>query len=155
MSTRDFQRSRVYKAEQGLGKYTRSSKPLPHLRTVAQCQAWIDKITRSRWWKARAVVSKVAVFDGRGTVAAAGGHFGDFGKKRGWGVSLPLWARREEVILHELAHVMTPYDTQPAHGRAFCKNYLALIHRWMSKEKAAELRDSFRKQRVKWRAKNT
>lgn len=67
--------------------------------------------------------------------------------KQGWGINLPRWARVEVVIVHELAHILTP-EAEPWHGREFCRNYLALIKRWLSTEQAKALRASFKEHRV-------
>ena len=147
---RDSQRSRVFAAEienHGI----EMQNPPAWLKEASQCQAWVDTITRSRWWRARSPIGQVKVFDGRGTSIARGGHFGNCGKKNGWGVNLPKWARSEMVILHELAHVLTHSQCiAPWHGRRFCRNYLALVGRWMNRDNARRLRACFKKHRVKW-----
>ena len=145
---RDSQRSKVYAAELESGGAAMQNPPA-RLKTVYRCQAWVDEITNSRWWQFRSGVAKVKVFDGRGTTCARGGYFGNHGKKNGWGVNLPKWARSEMVILHELAHILTPVN-EPWHGRRFCRNYLALVGRWMSRDSAIKLRACFKKHRVKW-----
>ena len=149
---RDFQRSRVYKAETTSGV---APFRAPAGRSVGWCQEYINKIVDSRWWKARTDVERVTAWDGRGCSNASAGWHGNYGRYRrrreGWGINLPRWARVEVVILHELAHVLTRRYKTPSHGRAFCRNYLALVGCWMGKDQAAKLRASFRECGVKWR----
>ncbi len=152
---RDSQRSRVYEAEAALAGDA-------DLMTIAECRRFVNSIICSRWWKARCNLWSVRVFDGRGTRRARGGHFQSSANKAGWGISLPKWARTRATILHELSHVITEHEAWfsgveewqwpklPAHGRAFCRNFLALVGRWMGKDEAARLRDSFRDNGAKW-----
>jgi putative metallohydrolase (TIGR04338 family) len=149
---RDSQKSKVYRAERLAWWGAQDSPYLPddEFRTVAQCLALVDQITSSRWWKNRCRIGTVKVFDGRGTRFARAGHFGYRSRgKNGWGINLPRWSRSKPVILHELAHIMTN-GWHRGHGRHFCRNYLALVSRWMGKEAAAELRSAFKTCRVKW-----
>lgn len=141
--TRDFQRKRVYDAEEILKDRSR------RFETVEEIEAYTKKITRSRWFKKRwPRLKRLDIWNGRANSRGLGSYRG-----LGWGVlRLPRWCRWESYILHELAHVVTgtQYKFVPFHGREFCKNYLALIGRWMGKEAAKDLRQSFREHRVKW-----
>ena len=82
----------------------------------------------------------VFVHDGRGRVkACAVGRI----------IKLPLWARSERVILHELAHVIQ--TERPGHGRQFCRIFLDIVRRWHSDRDAwRTLRASFRAHRVRY-----
>jgi putative metallohydrolase (TIGR04338 family) len=51
------------------------------------------------------------------------------------------WALRELVILHELAHHLTPYD-EP-HGAAYASTYLHLVREVMGPEVGLLLTDSY------------
>lgn len=151
---RDFQRSRVYKAERA-DAFTAYSQEVGSIHDV---RAYVDKITSSRWWRNRCPVKSVQVWDGRGTRIAYGGLFCS-GSKFGWGISLPRWARTHWVILHELAHVITEAngyydDGHPAHGREFCATFLELTRRWIGTDAAKALKQSFKDHKVKYTRKN-
>ncbi len=85
--------------------------------------------------------------DGHGTRRARGGAHGAEIR-----INLPHWARHPIVILHEIAHTITPMDRYIAasHGRQFCSNYLALIKRWMGRDAWLEMKEQFRMKRVKY-----
>lgn len=135
---RDTQRGKVYKAEDHLSEALKGRK----FKTLVECQAYYDHITRSRWWKTRAIKTPIFLRDGRGTSIAraysdwAGGY-----------INLPRWSRYEIVMLHELAHVLRSrshqrgVDTRP-HGAGFVRALLDLVRRWMGPETAKALRAS-------------
>jgi putative metallohydrolase (TIGR04338 family) len=130
----------VYDAEERL-----KAKDGPEF-TWAETLAYVERVTRSRWWRCR-LPRGVRVKDGRGTRIARGG----------WGtgrptVNLPRWARTRLVILHELAHVLTsrPGREVAAHGPEFAKTYLELVRRF-EPELAPRLRAEFKAGRVRTR----
>lgn len=146
MKPRDSQRSKVYKAEWDALHPISAMYP-----EVADVQAFVDRIQRSRWFKKRwPRMLRIIVLDGRGR--RRGG-----GKYRGLGmgtIKLPRWTRSSYYILHELAHVLTTrmYGLRAAdHGPEFCSIYMALIKRWMGPDAAALLRSAYKSSRVKWR----
>lgn len=81
------------------------------------------------------------------------------GRRRacGWsgGIKIPLWARNEAVVIHELAHTVTHrqhgYDTA-AHGWQFCSVYLTLTLHAMGREAHDTLKRAFRENRVRYTA---
>lgn len=153
---RDNQRSKLYAAEREAfeGNYPCDETPG---YSVAECQEIVDKITHSRWWAGRYDGKlDVKVHDGRGFRSATAYPWGP-------DIYLPLWARKEWVICHELAHVglyrlevyKYSYENHSAsHGPEYAKEYLAIVKRWIGKEEAEELRQSFKSGRVKFRAKH-
>lgn len=131
---RDNQRLRVYRSEQdcfGTGTPT----------SLQSCQEYVDSITRTAWWRNRCRQTKVRVTHG-----ARGG--------RAWASGTTIRtspeSRTEWVMLHELAHIMSPYHAAP-HGPEFCANYVGLTRQFFGKEKADMLRHSLRKNRCKVR----
>jgi putative metallohydrolase (TIGR04338 family) len=64
-------------------------------------------------------------------------------------VCLAPWARRPHVILHELAHLLTP-DRHAAHGPEFAKAFIALARRF-EPDLAPNLVAEFRAARVRTR----
>lgn len=139
---RDSQRSRVYKAER---KVYHLGAPL---REVKDIERFIKKqlarkaITR-RYPDA---TKKVVVGDGRGRRAACA--WGD------WKISIPLWARHEMVVIHELAHIVANrhYGSRgvAAHGWEFCSVFLDLVRFIMGREAHDALKASFKEHRVRF-----
>lgn len=128
---------------------------------VAECQAYYDELLRSTWWKHRwPHIKKVRIKDGRGTRKARGSLKIDFFAEQSGSmeftirstasalINLPRWARREWVMLHELAHSVTP-DSLPAHGPDFAANYLTLIHHKLGRDAEQQLLDAFIEHRVR------
>lgn len=124
MARRDSQKSRLYAAE---AKFKTGLDP--QFKRVDQVEAYLAKIMSTTWWKNRFPdVDRIRVKDGRGTRIARG-HT----EKRY--VSLPMWARNRHVILHEVAHVVTPDEFAP-HGREYAQNYYDLLLRFCGPEDA-------------------
>ena len=138
---RDTQRSKVYAAERTIEDWDTEKMSIPEI------EEWVGKITRSKWWKnhPRGGSYKIEVRDGRGRRNAGGRRW--VGKVV---IKMPRWSRTKIVTLHEIAHGMQPHLTA-WHGREFCRTFLDLVVRWMGKDVARELRQSFVKHRVKHR----
>lgn len=145
---RDNQRQRVYDAEREAFNPL-MEKGTPDLPTVADCQALVDRIVYSRWWNGQlrtnpdmaVVFGNVTVSDGRGRRR---------GGVAGLDIAMPGWTRHTYYLLHEIAHVMTPMR-YAWHGPEFCRNYLALVDRWMGKDAGRALRAEFKTKRVRYR----
>lgn len=146
---RDSQRSKVYKAER------KALEGLPcdelHDLSVQECQEIVDKVVSSRWWQGRYGMMLTPP-----TVKAGQGARWATARLHEHTIVLPLWARKQWVILHELAHYavrapLSPYLKVAAHGPEFCKEYLALVKRWIGPEEAKALKASFKARRVKSR----
>jgi putative metallohydrolase (TIGR04338 family) len=131
---RDFQKSKVYNAEEQIlwGR---------HL-SWQETQDYIADITRTRFWKSLGG-KEIKVKDGRGTTIARGNYLRKF-------VSLPKWARTELVILHELAHTITP-PRYCSHGVTYIRNYLKLVRRFMGDHTWKELKARFKTNKVRTR----
>jgi putative metallohydrolase (TIGR04338 family) len=135
---RDTQRSRLYAAEQAAAKSMGMSS---RTRTIANddLQAWVDKMMGSkpiatRWRQPIRVVLK------RGG-SAYGGH---------GAISLPLFARNEWVILHEIAHCLNPGLGRAPHGREFAGILVFLVDTVIGKDAGEALRREFREANVDW-----
>jgi putative metallohydrolase (TIGR04338 family) len=120
-STRDSQRSRVYRWERAA---VAREHWQPVFETVGDAQAWADAVWRRE----------------RGRMGLAGVRAPDFERPhRGqrhalaytWGhrITLPRWARSRWVVLHELAHLLAPHS--PAHGPRFVGALIGLGSRWL------------------------
>lgn len=144
---RDSQRSKLYKAERAVWK--EHGKPLP---TVPDIDRYLDALYASKrfakafpkavWWK------RPRVTDGRGRRAACavGTHT----------LKIPVWARNSFVVIHELAHVITLVyyagNFPASHGWQFAMVYLELIRITHGRKAHADLKQSFRQHRVKFKA---
>lgn len=131
---RDFQRSRVYKSEYRL--HFETDQPI--FKTLEECQFFLDQVLPVL---VDFQVPKIKLNDGRGRRRA-------FYSPLFCEISLPRWARRPSVILHELAHAI-PTD-EPWHGVTFCSVYLMLVREVMGPDYAEILETEFIKNKVKF-----
>jgi len=132
MRARDFQRKKIYKAENAA---MRCCYPVDRLE-LDECRQLV-----SRACKFLGLTTSPLVTDGRGTKRASG----TMSK-----INLPKWARNKWIVLHEVAHACTP-RSYPAHGREFASTYLKLVRRFIGKIEAQILRDAFRQYKAKYR----
>lgn len=140
---RDSQRSKVYKAQWVVFKERET------MATTDQCWEYIKKIVNTEWFRKRyphKYDNMIWVKSGQGSRRARALTSLE---SRGITMVLPRWARTEWVILHELAHCVTP-KTVAAHGREYCRTYLDLVYRFLGPEKGSELSKSFRENRVRY-----
>ena len=132
---RDSQRARLYRAE-GL---VDAGRRLP---TVERMQAWVDGLVATEWLVARWGERSIEVRPGHGhrraTADAANGV-----------LQMPKWARSELVMLHEVAHCLTP-ATVAHHGPEYAGVLLALARRAIGPATAQRLEDAFAAERVRW-----
>ena len=136
---RDSRKAKLYRAEKVLE--TADSR----LETVAEIEEWCEVIRRSRWFSERYPwVKRIDVYDGRGRRRAGG-----WGTPTAVGIKMPKWSRFRAIVLHEISHGLQPSNTA-AHGREFCNIYLQLVRRFMGDEAWKTLKDSFRKEHVRW-----
>ena len=158
----DNQRKRVYDSEFDIddrpwdshkrcNKSTRGGR----LETVGEIEDFVNAIHRSRWFKGflrkqnpQMYIRAIFIHDGRGTRKGFAWRYLNGNAV----LNLPRWSRSKLIILHELAHVITPdCGCYASHGSEFCANYLELVRRWIDKDTHAALKDSFREHRVKHR----
>ena len=136
---RDTQRSKLYAAE----SVVHGDK----FESVADMQRYVDKLVGRAWFKRRwPNVTSIEVRDGRGR-SRAGAY------SRGGYITMPRWSRYEEVVLHEVAHIVTDYQhgtNLAAHGWQFAHNLIELVHYHMGKDEADKMKASFRKAKVRF-----
>jgi putative metallohydrolase (TIGR04338 family) len=133
-SDRDNQRSKVYAAEQASGLMV-NRQTIPN----AELQGWVNavldrRVIRSRWG-ARSVEVKLT---------------GGYGGASAWGsykITASPSARNEYVMLHEIAHILSPDDER--HGPRFCGVLLFLVRNVMGAEAHKSLLTAMREHRVK------
>lgn len=141
MRERDTQRSRVYLCDPVL---ISRAKPLP---SVTDVERYVRKVFASK--RVKAAFPKAAgrilptVGDGRGRRNACG-----------WsgGIKIPLWARNEGVVLHELAHTICQreHGNVAWHGWQFCSIYLKLALYMMGREAHDALKKEMKVKRVRF-----
>jgi putative metallohydrolase (TIGR04338 family) len=135
---RDTQRRKLYAAENVI-RGTR-------FETVPEIEDYIGKITRSVWWKKhhRYPLSTITVHDGRGRRNACATGMTD--------VKFPKWARCQEIILHELAHLVINsqfgYSGAASHGCEFAKVLLLMVKRFMGREDYLTMKARFKEYKV-------
>lgn len=172
MMPRDFQRSRVYRAEwemlEGRDVWT----------DLETCWYFLTDTVRTKWfvkqfpqtfaalggnrWPASGRVHPDQYNPNRRLIYL---HYGDRrnglklkpGYRRCYAeacyctIVLPIWARNDLTLLHELAHICNFYEMKPvsAHGREFVNTYLYLVQQTLGKETAAQLKNSMLSHKVK------
>ncbi len=120
MRTRDNQRSRVYEWERHASKTARLQMYMGDM-TLEEAVAWATPIWRSE--RGRVGLAKVRAPSierphwGQRSALAHPDHR----------ITLPRWARNKWVVLHELAHRLTPHDE--AHGPRFVGVLIGLVCR--------------------------
>lgn len=129
---RDNQRSRVYAWERAFAKSIGVDFYAPDFKTLEECEAFALPIWRKE----------------RGRVGLAG-QVAPGVERPAWGqraalahhdhrITLPRWARSRWVILHELAHRLTPRDE--AHGPRFVGVLIGLLARHVDHDADALMR---------------
>lgn len=145
---RDNQRSKVYKAEQVIRETGEK------FETVKEVERYLETVKKkafiARRYGTELNKCEIRVEDGRGCKRAFGGYYG---------IVLPKWARKESVILHEVAHLIQyrkykKYDVE-GHGWEFCDIFLNLVQGMLGKETRDILQKSFKENKVRFRPKST
>lgn len=144
---RDTQRARLYAADDVLAKH---AKPMPQ---ISDMEDFVKRVMSSKRVQASYPIAfsmyrnMPVVKDGRGR-SAAGGWSG--------GITMPLWSRKTDVVIHELAHCIAARqwcrERIAGHGWQFCSVYLRLVLLFMGREAHDELKASFRQHRVRFTA---
>jgi len=143
---RDTQRARVYKSDSAL---IAIAKPLPTVKDVERFTRRLLQMKRVKEAFPRSARYDVPnVGDGRGRSRACGGE---------WEIKIPLWARNEAVVTHELAHTVALREfgrrgDAAFHGWQFCSVYLKLTLYGMGREAHDVLKAAFKVNRVKFTA---
>lgn len=142
---RDTQRERVYRSERETFGEPNDETTLD-LGDHAAVVAYVETITKTRWWRSRYGTMPIYVED-------RGGR-GYRGRAHSWRstISIPRLARRRWIVLHELAHLLA-YRRHPAsaaHGPEFARAYLDLLRRFMP-DRFVPLLGRFRANRVRSR----
>ena len=128
------------------------SRPEPELKpmTLKQVRSYVNKKVRSGWFHKtfRPEFNEITV-SGRKSNSRANCRLLWSGPL----LSFPKWSRWPIVILHEMAHAVTPVWCA-WHGPEFASNYIALVSHYMGTESARELKAAFRKHKASYRRSN-
>ena len=171
---RDFQRSKVYRAE-SFSEYSQEavlhfiehrfyvkgnplgkSKLAERIESVKDIQKWIDSITDSDWFRSYLIPANEEELSDHITprhrhyriqVKDGRGRRRAGGSSAGY-ITLPVWSRTRITILHEVAHVII--RTKPWHGKAFTRCVLDLVHEFVGPEWAEHLRLCYDDKKVKY-----
>ncbi len=165
---KDTQMTKVYNAESeafyGKGDNWGGVKiPKSKFATTKSCQSFMRNIVTEpafkRWYPdAYHKLSQypIQVKAGRKNASAVGENFKTGEKNQ---ITLPEWARKRYVMLHELSHLIQYWEynlhstlgrrSVAGHGWEFCAIYLKLIRRVMGADASSALRASFKKRGVK------
>ena len=168
---RDAAGPKVYRAEDWIRKYDREhlSRPKPTLEDV---EIYLHRVMETRFFRrlwvdeddghrrGEITGGKVELTPGYGRVQSLGA-FKEYQSVRCHHcnspngdkivvitMNLPPWARRESIVLHELAHAVQ--TEEQIHGRQFARIYLALVKEYMGKEAGQALGKGFQAEKVKW-----
>ena len=143
--------------------------------TLEGAQHWIDKITRSAWWRRTAAPSWRGDNTGHHRITGpprriicrhttgrcSYAYTSHVHLHRGrWYPLIALTAVHRTapwIILHEIAHIMAvpvaeANSSKAHHGRDFAHCLHALVHRWLGPDAARALRTEYRAHGIKYRA---
>jgi putative metallohydrolase (TIGR04338 family) len=145
---RDTYRQKVYRAERIAFAGTSGYPPRygRRIEKVPDIQAYIDKLVASAWFRrrwGRTGYRAIRIHPGKRHTRATGDPWTGI-------IQLPIWARSEAVILHELAHVLCPTEA-PWHGWEFLQIQLELIDHQLGKMAADVYKHELTLQGAKWR----
>jgi putative metallohydrolase (TIGR04338 family) len=144
MRERDTQRARVYKCDRD-PNVKAHAKPLPSVSDVERFvrKVFASKRVQAAFPKAMKGWTIPAVGDGRARRSACGGPTE---------IKIPLWARTEMVVVHELAHTIHLRETvnEAFHGWRFCSIFLRLTLYALGREAHDALKRSMKENRVRF-----
>lgn len=138
---RDTQRSKIYKSERAA--LWPLASPLPSVSDVEKfCKKQLSRAAVQRRWPRAG--ETVQVHDGGGRRAACAWG--------GYKISIPLWARSDVVVLHELAHIICARQFRrqeiAGHGWQFAGVFLDLIRICKGRAAHDALKAAFKENRV-------
>lgn len=140
MLSKDTQRKRVYFSERTFA--TILGELNMRFEDHLEAQAYVDHMVSTTWWKKHfPKLSKVQVK--RTTERRS---YSIYGRRTLWLSDNQLDLR---VLLHEMAHLVTPPDYDPGHGRNYTFNYLLIVRQFIGDEEADRLEEIFQKNEVK------
>lgn len=132
----------IYRHEDGTEERLRPKKYVPmRYPSTRAVQAYLDEVTSAAWFIRRWGRYRLTYRNGKGSH----GGYGSLTVSR-------EHRRSEAVILHEVAHNLCDLYRYAYHGPEFAAILLTLVRYQMGKQHADDLKASFAKHRVKYRA---
>jgi hypothetical protein len=138
---RDSQRAKLYRAEREAFQKTTYDTFVGE-GSLEDVKAYVNNCLTHVYWKKHYKLLYVIVEDGRGSPRARAVVLRQ-------ALKMPKWSRKPWVILHELAHLVTPRGAA-FHGREFAEVYLDLVRHFLGQEAESRLKASFKTHRVKY-----
>lgn len=144
----DSQKAKLYKAEGAIPRGRSFTTP-------EECQAYVDRLLQRDYLQRHYDCSPITV----GTV---------YGHRRATAypvqsrVVFPKWARREDTILHEVAHVLAwrrynrgtdTHHTYPGHDWTFVSTLMDLVRNVLGQDAERAFRQACKTWKVRYRAK--
>jgi putative metallohydrolase (TIGR04338 family) len=111
------------------------------LPTVDALQAYVTGLANADWFTARWGARTFEVRPGYGHRRATADRNGV--------LQMPRWSRTQLIVLHEMAHCLTPVS-YAAHGPEYAGVFLSLVRRGLTPASAQALEDAFVRHRVRW-----
>lgn len=144
---RDNQRSRLYASE-----WECFGWPKMEFDDIDELSEYVWKVLSNHWVQqkyelARKMVNgevKLKISNGSGQRRALARRTDDLM----W-ISFPRKTRARHIVLHELAHILTPMEFA-GHGREFARTYLSLVRIIMGVEKEKQLKAAMKKHKCKY-----
>ena len=134
---RDVQKSKVYAADDET-----KQKHAVWFNTLEKAQAFTNRVTGHPEWTGP---TQIPIELTRRDSWKSYCHY------RGSKIRLsPADGINDIILLHELAHVITPWTGVQDHGPEFCANYLMLVERHVGPLTARTLRETFEENGVKY-----
>lgn len=142
---RDTQRSRLYKAEAVLNSFAKPLREIEDLQKYTQRILSRQSVQR-RYPNLNPHVKVKRPARGQRRALAYGSRT----------ISLPLWARNEAIVIHEVAHTIAArhhrHEDIAAHGWQFAAIMLTLVKSMMGKEAHDALKASYKAHKVSYLA---
>ncbi len=110
-------------------------------------RAYVSKIQRDKWFVRMYGRRHFIVGDGRGLSKAVGIGYGNR-------ITIARDSRARWIVLHEIAHCLTPAGKQH-HGPEYAQTYLKLVGHFLGKAARKALYDAFRAHKVRMRVRKT
>jgi putative metallohydrolase (TIGR04338 family) len=140
---RDFQRSKLYKAERKVLPLFDKSELFSDMNEL---KAYCELIKETDYWKKHKGWKRVKVKDGRARQSAC-----YWSHDRS--VAFPKGLRTPCVAIHEMAHCLTHKttgDNYVGHGTHFCGHYIKLVNELLGYEMAMKLQKQFDEDGVRY-----
>lgn len=139
-SERDNQRSKCYAAERCVSFWTTHK-----FESFEEVEVYVFALTNSARFKERFGKRTIRVERWPDNKSATGAYFSETSGR----IRMPAWSWRKIIVLHEIAHCLTPPSSGGVHGRHWARTYLSLVKMEMGMTRYRELKEQFKRFKVK------